>query len=180
MTKQKTGKSRHQSALLEWQFGDVAATERLVDRAAHGILLYAKEALSDDPYLRQAGLKNIRKIAEFAVAGEFALRDQASKAKKKRGTIEDGNGERFSMVAVVRDLVRKNPDSKPAELWPHFLSVLESRGLNPTETAAVNLRQDSIPSVDFDVAVSDRYPGGRRSVTLRSFGSTISQVKKKS
>lgn len=180
MAKQKTSLPRHLAALLGWKSENVTATQRLVDRAADGILLYAKEALSDDPYLRQAGLKNIRKIAEFAVAGEFALRDQAGKAQKKRGTIEDGNGERFSMVAVVRDLVRKNPDSKPADLWPHFLSVLESRGLNPTETATVNQRQDSIPLVDFDVAVSDRYPDGRRSVTLRSFGSTISQVKKKS
>lgn len=180
MAKQKTGKSRHQAALLKWKFEDVVATERLVERAANVILLYAKEALSDDPYLRQAGLKNIRKIAEFAVAGEFALRDQADKAKKKRGTFEDGNGDRHSMVAVVRDLVRKNPDSKPAELWPHFIEHLRSRGVNPVETTIINSRMDSVPAVEFDVAPSKRWPEGRRTTDLRSFGATLSDIKKKS
>lgn len=102
---------------------------------------------------------------------------QSERARNPRGTIVDGNDKKFSMVAVARMLHTQYPYLTPADLWPHFLAVLDERGLNPKETIALNSRQDSMKAVEFDVPVSDKYPVGRRELKIASFRAALNKQK---
>jgi len=138
MSKKKPNQPRHKAANIRYSsFSDESSSSKqLVAVTAEMILQYARFAESDHPAERMKGREKIRMIAEFCIAGQFALDDQTRKSRTPRGTIETDNG-RTSAAAIIRELAPMKDHLgdylKPKELRPLFFAKLDELGLSPVE-----------------------------------------------
>lgn len=160
----KPNQPRYKRTKMAFTFGNGdVETKDLTEITESLIIQFAKMATSEDPMLRAQGRERIRMVAEFCIAGQFYLADQAPKSKKNRSTIDADEG-RTSATEIIRRLATKRDALgdylKPSELWSDYVSLLDELGLCPKEDK-------------LEVA----FEGGK--TTKDSFRATLSRIRKR-
>lgn len=174
--KKRKPTTRAEHAALRFSFpgADDTAVLSLIDVATAEILQYADMVRSDDAELRKIGRQKLREAATFVAQGRYHLAAQKIKAGHERDTIKDGNDEGTSLTKILKKLLKQHgQDSKPGELWEHYVSDLERRGMSPKEETALDKNDKKIKVVRY----VDGIEGGRKT-DINSFRATLSQIRK--
>lgn len=132
----------------------------------------------------EAGITWATAIAKFeweahVIGYEKLRKSQTIKAKKSRSSGKDVDGKKFSLTEEIRNIAKYHPDSyKAKDLWNHFISALDIRGMNPKEYIEINSRSEKINFITYSVEATLKNPSGIEKTSINTFRTTLNRVRK--
>ena len=100
-------------------------------------------------------------------------RTNSNNAKNPRKTLTDGDGNKFSIVEIAKNLLLKHPNETAKGLWSHLYSILDEMGLDPVEEFTITKREGKELVIVFSQGVE------QASIKLGTWRTTISKERKK-
>lgn len=113
------------------------------------------------------------KTVPIIAQAENQRRANTDNSKRPRKTLIDGDGNKFSMVEIARDLCQKHPNEQPKDLWQHLYSKLDVMGLDPSDEITITTRGSKEPTIVYSQGEE------QAEIKLGTWRATISKVRNK-